>query len=328
MFHVWRFHSLTQPAVYASALSHTFPSARGPVEALRGLDVRIEAGQFFGVFGPNGAGKTTLIRALTTLLRPTSGVAQVHGFDVVRQAAQVRARVGLVFSNENTFYGRLTGRQNLEFFAALQNLAPGAARRRVDELLEFFGLTAVARAPFQTYSTGMRQKLNVARALLHRPPVLFLDEPTKGLDVLSAESLRSLLRKELVERQRQTVVLTTHDLEEMETLCDQVGILDRGQLRAVGSPAELVREASASVVYRLEVVGAVGQLARHLAALPNVQSVAVASQTDHATVFDLTFASRHQAESDLWQAIAARGVKVKRFGPKDDGLAALLKRPA
>ena len=314
-------------AIAASALTHAFPAARGSVQALRGVDLRIEPGQFFGLFGPNGAGKTTLIRILATLIRPTSGTAQVHGFDVVRQAAQVRAHIGLVFSNENTFYGRLTGRQNLEFFAALQNLPRRAARRRAAELLEFFSLTPAAQVPFQTYSTGMRQKLNVARALLHNPPVLFLDEPTKGMDVLSAENLRSLLRMELVERQHRTVMLTTHDLEEMETLCDQVGILDHGQLRAVGAPADLIREASASVVYRLELVGRVNGFTRHLSNLPNVQSVTVASQTEHATVLDLTFADSHTPESELWQAILAQNVKVKRFGPKDDGLATLLKRP-
>ena len=195
-------------------------------------------------------------------------------------------------------------------------------------MLELFDLTAAADASFQTYSTGMRQKLNVARALLHNPPVLFLDEPTKGMDVLSAETLRSLLRTELVERQRKTVVLTTHDLEEMETLCDQVGILEAGQLRASGAPADLVREASASVVYRLELIGAANGLAEHLTALPAVKSVVVASQTGHTTVLDVTFADSHAPESELWQALLAENVKIKRFGPKDDGLVTLLKHSA
>ena len=315
-------------AIFATDLTHTFPSPRGPVQALHGVNLRVEPGQFFGLFGPNGAGKTTLIRILTTLILPTSGGAQVLGFDVVRQSARVRSVVGLVFSNENSFYGRLTGRQNLEFFAALQNLGRGEARRRAAELFELFDLTAAADAPFQTYSTGMRQKLNVARALLHNPPVLFLDEPTKGMDVLAAETLRSLLRNELVERQRKTVVLTTHDLEEMEAMCDQVGILEAGQLRVVGAPADLVREASASVVYRLELVGAANGLADHLAALPVVKAVVVASQTRHATVLDVTFADSHAPEGELWQALLAQNVKIKRFGPKDDGLATLLKHSA
>jgi len=319
---------LTTPAVSTSGLAHTFPTPRGPVHALRDVNLRIEPGQFFGLFGPNGAGKTTLIRILATLILPTGGAAQVHGFDVAREPARVRALIGLVFSSENSFYGRLTGRQNLEFFAALQNLSRADARRRASELFELFGLAAAADAPFQTYSTGMRQKLNVARALLHNPPVLFLDEPTKGMDVLTAATLRTLLRAELVERQRKTVVLTTHDLEEMESMCDQVGILEQGQLRAVGAPADLIREASASVVYRLELVGGVNGLAEHLAALPIVESVAIASQTESATVLDLTFTDSLAPERDLWQALLAHAqrVKIKRFGPKDDGLARLLKR--
>jgi len=322
------FHPLTTPAVSTSGLAHTFPTPRGPVHALRDVNLRIEPGQFFGLFGPNGAGKTTLIRILATLILPTGGAAQVHGFDVAREPARVRALIGLVFSSENSFYGRLTGRQNLEFFAALQNLSRADARRRASELFELFGLAAAADAPFQTYSTGMRQKLNVARALLHNPPVLFLDEPTKGMDVLTAATLRTLLRAELVERQRKTVVLTTHDLEEMESMCDQVGILEQGQLRAVGAPADLIREASASVVYRLELVGGVNGLAEHLAALPIVESVAIASQTESATVLDLTFTDSLAPERDLWQALLAHAqrVKIKRFGPKDDGLARLLKR--
>ena len=319
---------MTTPAVSTSGLAHTFPTPRGPVHALRDVNLRIEPGQFFGLFGPNGAGKTTLIRILATLILPTGGAAQVHGFDVAREPARVRALIGLVFSSENSFYGRLTGRQNLEFFAALQNLSRADARRRASDLFELFGLAAAADAPFQTYSTGMRQKLNVARALLHNPPVLFLDEPTKGMDVLTAATLRTLLRAELVERQRKTVVLTTHDLEEMESMCDQVGILEQGQLRAVGAPADLIREASASVVYRLELVGGVNGLAEHLAALPIVESVAIASQTESATVLDLTFTDSLAPERDLWQALLAHAqrVKIKRFGPKDDGLARLLKR--
>ncbi len=322
------FHPLTTPAVSTSGLAHTFPTPRGPVHALRDVNLRIEPGQFFGLFGPNGAGKTTLIRILATLILPTGGAAQVHGFDVAREPARVRALIGLVFSSENSFYGRLTGRQNLEFFAALQNLSRADARRRASELFELFGLASAADAPFQTYSTGMRQKLNVARALLHNPPVLFLDEPTKGMDVLTAATLRTLLRAELVERQRKTVVLTTHDLEEMESMCDQVGILEQGQLRAVGAPADLIREARASVVYRLELVGGVNGLAEHLAALPIVESVTIASQTESATVLDLTFADSLAPERDLWQALLAHAqrVKIKRFGPKDDGLVRLLKR--
>src|SRR6266849_3506542 len=207
------------PAIAISHLSHTFAGPRGPVAALRDLNLEIAPGEFFGLFGPNGAGKTTLIRILTTLILPTAGSASIFGHDVVRQAGLARAHLGLVFSNENSFYGRLTGRQNLEFFAALQNLSRAAARRQIDALLELFDLSAAGGTPFQFYSTGMRQKLNVTRALLHDPPVLFLDEPTKGMDVQTADAVRALLKQEIVDRAGKTVFLTTHDLYEMEHLC-------------------------------------------------------------------------------------------------------------
>jgi ABC-2 type transport system ATP-binding protein len=312
-------------AIATSDLSHAFPTPRGPVHALRGVTLQVAPGEFFGLFGPNGAGKTTLIRILTTLVIPSGGRAEVHGYDVVREPGRVRALVGLVYSNENSFYGRLTGQQNLEFFAALQNLGRKEARQRIAELLELFGLTAAADAPFQSYSTGMRQKMNVARALLHNPPVMFLDEPTKGMDVLTAETLRRLLRNELVERQRKTVILTTHDLEEMEALCDRVGILEAGRLRAVGAPADLIREASATVVYRLELAGTANGLVEHLRALPAVQSAAVVAQADASLVVDLVLNDTAAPEAEVWEALVARKAKVRRYGPKEDGLVNLLK---
>jgi ABC-2 type transport system ATP-binding protein len=316
------------PAITTRHLAHNFRTARGAVEALREVTLTIKGGEFFGLFGPNGAGKTTLIRILSTLIIPSSGSASVLGFDVVGEADRVRASIGLVFSNENSFYGRLTGQQNLEFFAALQNLSAREARRRTAELLDFFSLTAAADKPMQSYSTGMRQKLNVARALLHNPPVIFLDEPTKGMDVLAAESLRSLLRAELVERQGKTVLLTTHDLQEMESLCDRVGILEKGKLRAVGSPADLIREANTTVVYRLELVGHVNGLADHLLPLPTVRSAEVVSQTEALTILDLTLTDSPAPGAEVWQALAAQNLSVKRCGPRDDGLVTLLKHPA
>ncbi|MBP7693382.1 MAG: ABC transporter ATP-binding protein [Anaerolineales bacterium] len=289
------------------------------MEALRGLTLTIAPGEFCGLFGPNGAGKTTLIRILATLVTPSAGAAGVLGYDVVRQAAQVRARIGLVVSDESAFYGRLSARANLEFFAALQGLGPAAARRRSAEMLEFFGLSAAAEAPAQTFSTGMRQKLNVARALLHDPPVIFLDEPTKGLDTLSAAALRALLKDELVRRRGKTILLTTHDLAEMEQLCDRVAILEAGRLRAAGAPADLIREASASVVYRLELAEPAADLRERLAALAAVATAAVISPL----VAELTFPA--PPAGAFWAALAATELPVKRFGPKDDGLVSLLK---
>lgn len=311
-------------ALTADSLAHTFHTPRGPVEALCGVTLSVERGEFFGLFGPNGAGKSTLIRVLTTLIIPTGGQATVMGFNVLSQADKVRQNIGLVFANENSFYGRLTGRQNLEFFAALQNLPRPQASRRADALLNLFGLSHAAEAYFQSYSTGMRQKLNVARALLHDPPLLFLDEPTKGMDVVTAESVRTLLRRELVERQGKTVFLTTHDLDEMEALCDRVAILETGKIRASGPPAELIRQASATVVYRLEIAAAPGDVLRQLSQLPGVDSVEAVSQTSAVTVLELTFRDP-ATPPGLWQTLTAHNIAVKRYAPKDDGLRTLIR---
>jgi ABC-2 type transport system ATP-binding protein len=313
-------------AISIAHLSHAFNGPRGLAPALSDINLEIAPGEFFGLFGPNGAGKTTLIRVLTTLILPTSGSAAIYGHDVVKQAGLARAHLGLVFSNENSFYGRLTGRQNLEFFAALQNLSRAAARAQIDALLELFDLTSAGGTPFQFYSTGMRQKLNVARALLHDPPVLFLDEPTKGMDALTAETLRRLLREELVQRRRKTVLLTTHDLQEMEALCDRVAILDGGRLRGVGAPAALIQEASASVVYRLELAGEAAGLVEDLTRLAGVRSVVVVTRSPSSLVLDLALDEAPAPETALFQAVAAHGARVRRYGPKDDGLVTVLKQ--
>lgn len=311
-------------AITTVSLSHTFATPRGKVEALRGVSFSIERGELFGLFGPNGAGKSTLIRILSTLIIPAGGCAAVMGYDTAREADKVRARVGLVLANENSFYGRLTGRQNLEFFAALQNLPRTRARERAAELLGLFGLNHAADSYFQSYSTGMRQKMNVARALVHDPPVLFLDEPTKGMDVATAEAVRALLRREFVERQGKTVLLTTHDLDEMETLCDRVAILEGGAIRAIGAPGELIQQASTSVVYRLELARAPESLVESLRDLPGVLSVEVVSKTAAVTVLDLSFAEGTPAPR-LWETLIGHNAVVKRYAPKDDGLRALMR---
>ena len=306
------------PAITITNLTHAYRSKI----ALRDVSLTIESGEFFGLFGPNGAGKTTLIRVLSTLVIPSSGTARIHDLDIVRHADKVRSQIGLVFSNENSFYGRLSGRQNLEFFAALQNLGREQSRRRAADLLALFDLTAAADSAVQSYSTGMRQRLNVARALLHDPKVIFLDEPTKGMDILAAESLRELLRKELVERQHKTVLLTTHDLQEMELLCDRVGILDQGELRAVGTPVDLIREANKSVVYRLEIVGDANRIVQPLSELAAVHTVTLIS----TSILDLTLKDSIALDADVWQVLATHNVKVKRCAPRDDGLVNVLKQ--
>ena len=185
------------------------------------VSLRIERGELFGLLGQNGAGKTTLIKMLCTALLPTSGNASVMGYDVVKQARQVRERIGLVNGEERSFYWRLTGRQNLEFFAALYHVPGALAQRRIDDLVRRVGLSEDADRPFRTYSSGMRQKLGIARGLLGAPQVLFMDEPTRSLDPISAQSMRQLVAEYIIGELECTVILATHSMAEAEELCDR-----------------------------------------------------------------------------------------------------------
>jgi ABC-2 type transport system ATP-binding protein len=209
-----------------------------PVEALRDVSFEVREGEVFGLIGRNGAGKTTLAKIVATLVQPTSGVVTVHGLDSVRDEERVRARVGLASAEERTFYWRLTVVENLLFFARLHGLTDAAARARIGELLELFELTPYARKRFGTLSTGNKQRMTVARALLHRPPVLLLDEPTRSLDPLAAARMRALI-KQLAATEQVTVLLTSHNLPEIEELCARVAIISRGRIRVVGAPAEI-----------------------------------------------------------------------------------------
>jgi ABC-2 type transport system ATP-binding protein len=202
------------------------------VAALAGVDLAVRPGEVFGLLGHNGAGKTTTIRVLTGRTRPTLGSATVHGIDVVTRREEVRRLVNLVFEDQN-LYDRLTGRENLRVFCRLY----GAPLDRADALLEAVDLTDAARRKVKTYSTGMRQRLLIARSLVNRPRVLFLDEPTRGLDPVSSRTLHALVRDLAAEGT--TIFLTTHDMVEADALCDRVAFLSEGRVVALDAPREL-----------------------------------------------------------------------------------------
>lgn len=219
-----------------AVLSEGLEKHYGDVHALRGLDLAVAQGAVCGVLGPNGAGKTTAVRVLTTLTAPDSGSASVAGHDVVREAASVRAAIGVTGQNSSVD-GELTGRQNLRLFAKLLRFRGEAARLRADELLERFELTDAADRPARTYSGGMHRRLDLAASLLTRPRVLFLDEPTTGLDPHSRNQIWAAVR-ELAGRGT-TVLLTTQYLEEADQLADDIVLIDRGRTAHRGTPAEL-----------------------------------------------------------------------------------------
>ncbi|KPV47830.1 ABC transporter ATP-binding protein, partial [Kouleothrix aurantiaca] len=222
--------------------------------------------------GPNGAGKTTTLRMLSTLLQPSAGRATINGYDLASQPDMVRRNLGAVLTGERSIYWKLTGRENLEYFAALYHLPPDVARRRVAELLERLGLANRANDAVEGYSSGMKQRIAIAKALLASPPVVLLDEPTVGLDPQSARNLRELILE--IKGEGRTVLLTTHYMEEADLLCDRVGIIDLGKIIALDTPAALKRSIRQLDVMQLEVEAFDEALLPGLEALPGVQHCA------------------------------------------------------
>jgi ABC-2 type transport system ATP-binding protein len=219
--------------------SRTLLGRKQETHALNGLDFSVPHGIVFGLLGPNGSGKTTTIRILATLLTPTSGEARVLGYDVVREASKVRGRIGLILGGERGLYGRLTGEENLKYFAALNHLSRDMARQRVKEIIELVGLTEAGRRPVEQYSRGMRQRLHIARGLLTDPEVLFMDEPTIGLDPAGAQELRQMIPTLI--RAGKTILLTTHYMSEADELSSRVAIINRGKIIASGTPSVIKR---------------------------------------------------------------------------------------
>jgi len=204
----------------------------GPIEAVKGISFAVEAGEVFGFLGHNGAGKTTTIRMLTGQLTPSGGTGRVGGFDIVRERSQIKSIIGVVFEDQN-LYDRMSGRENLLFFARLH----GVDARRVDELLDMVGLQDRAGDRVKKYSNGMKQRLMIARALLNRPRVLFLDEPTRGLDPAAAHDIRQVIAD--LARQGTTAFLSTHYMEEADQLCRRVAFISEGHIVALDTPREL-----------------------------------------------------------------------------------------
>lgn len=210
---------------------------KGGVEAVRGIDFSVMRGETFGFLGPNGAGKSTTISMITTLLKPTSGRIEVDGHDGVRDQADVRRAIGLV-PQDLTADDQLSGRENMWLHAMLYNIPRDTAEERIDELLDLVGLTDAADRRVDTYSGGMRKRLEIAEGLIHRPRVLFLDEPTLGLDIQTRKVIWEYI-SELKREHDMTVFITTHYLEEADSLCDRIAIMDRGTITAIGTPSEL-----------------------------------------------------------------------------------------
>ena len=227
------------------------PDKRDRFRAVDGIDLLVEPGEIFGLLGPNGAGKTTTMKMLATLLIPTSGTIRVLGIDPLERPREIRARLGAMLSGERSLYWKLTGRENLEYFAALYHVPTREIKTRIANVLAATKLSDRADDYVERYSTGMRQRLALARALLPDPPLVVLDEPTVGLDPQASRDLRDRVRE--LKAQGRTVLLTTHYMEEADQLCDRVAIIDHGRIVALDTPAALKRTIRAEEVVRLEI---------------------------------------------------------------------------
>jgi len=259
------------PAIEARAVRRVYNVKPTPVVALDGVDLDVAPGEFFGLLGPNGAGKTTLIKILTTLLMPSSGSARIFGFDVVDDVKRIRRIMNMVAGGEQSGYGILTVREQLWMFSQFYGLPRKDGWRRVDELIETIGFREQAGQRVSTLSTGQRQQMNFARGLLNDPWILFLDEPTLGLDVAAARAVRELVTAWKAAVPGRTVLLTTHYMAEADELCERIAIVDHGRILAIGSPAQLKKRVQRESIFRLEVDRLDGG-AGAIAALPGVVS--------------------------------------------------------
>jgi ABC-2 type transport system ATP-binding protein len=235
------------------ARSRAFRHRAPAVEALRGISFSVEPGELYGLLGPNGAGKTTTIKILTTLLIPTAGSVRVLGLDPVRQASELRGRIGYVFGGDRGLYERLSALDNLRYFADLYRVPRARRSARIDQLLEQVGLVGRERERVETYSRGMRQRLHIARGLLHDPPVLLLDEPTIGLDPVGARELRVMVKG--LRAAGKTILLTTHYMFEADDLCDRLAVIADGLIVGEGSPAELKRMVTDQSIVEIQTFG-------------------------------------------------------------------------
>lgn len=288
------------------------------ITALSHINLTIERGELFGLLGPNGAGKTTLIKILTTLLAPSSGSAKVAGFDVVSQADQIRQRINMVSGGETSGYGLLTVRENLWMFSQFYGIPTKVANERIQRLLEIVGMADRANTKNSDLSTGLRQKMNIVRGFMTDPEILFLDEPTLGLDVGASRDVRSFIRSWVDEDYHRTLLLTTHYMVEADELCNRVAIINKGRVLACDSPAALKHNLRRESIFNLELDAPPGSDFTGLSALPGVvRSDSI--QQDGYVQLDMVL----QEESVLGSVIAQfndQGIKLRSLQKREPTL--------
>jgi ABC-2 type transport system ATP-binding protein len=297
------------------------------VEAVRGVSFEIDSGELFGLLGPNGAGKTTTIKMLITLLIPTSGSASVLGYDVVRDAREVRRRIGYVFGGDRGLYERLSAYDNLRYFAELYAVPAREQRPRIEELLDLVGLAGREKERVEGYSRGMRQRLHIARGLLHDPPVVFLDEPTIGVDPVGARELRKTIAS--LTDSGKTVLLTTHYMFEADDLCNRIAVINKGQIVAEGTPRDLKAIVADRTVIEIETFGVDEDAVERVRRADGVTSVSI-EERDQAQVLHVQSPAGTELTQTLLGALGTTriGRVAVREPTLEDAYVALVGRDA
>ena len=267
-----------RPVIEVQNLVRIYESEKGylrkkkaSIRAIDNVSFEVFEGELFGLVGPNGAGKTTTVKVLCTLLTPTSGTVKILGHDIMRRAEEIRPRINVIFGGERGLYWRLSGKDNLRYFAYLYGVNHRDVDSRVWELLDLVGLSERADEKVENYSRGMKQRLHIAKSLINNPEIIFLDEPTQGLDPEIAHSLRRLIKN--LTREGKTIFLTTHYMLEADELCDRVAVINRGQIAALDSPDALKKYVANHVIIEIEAYGAVQNNVKDIEAINGVSLV-------------------------------------------------------
>ena len=297
------------PAISTIHLHRVFKRGGSLVTALEDVTLQMGGGKVYGLLGPNGAGKTTLIRILTTLLLPTSGEAYVDGYNVVEEPSKVREIINLVSGEGRAGYGLLTVRENLWYYTQLYGLGWREGWRRVDELIETFGMNEYADIKLNKLSHGMIQKYNLARGLINDPKILFLDEPTLGLDVENARDIRSMIKSWVKEGGR-TVLLTTHYMAEAEELCNHIYIINKGKIIADGTPQDLKSMVSKEKVFRIEILGIHRNIVEEIRRLEGIISAIEKGDIVKGFTSLRLVVSEEDTVSSVVSFLSKRGLKV------------------
>jgi len=311
--------------IEAKALKKVFVTRRGfwrqkrkTTLAVEDVTFQVEEGELFGVLGPNGAGKTTTVKMLTTILLPTSGSGSVLGFDLSKQTVEIRKRIGFTFGGSRGLYSRLTAKENLAYFAELYGLKPEFSRKRIVEMLEMVGLLSRADDRVETFSSGMQQRLHLARALLHDPEVLFLDEPTVGIDPVGARELRQTIR--LLKQSGKTILLTTHYMAEAEELCDRIAIVNHGKVIALDTPMALRKKIRPESIIEITVsqdkTSTIEQLIKPMDGKLRIESSVTENQR-HYSLFTSTPETILEALAPALQARVIQGLQVRNQTMED-----------